>query len=55
VASILGNLQSLVNAKQAGRKVVDDSEPLLAASQKLADAYEQELGERTTTSSCSGS
>jgi twitching motility protein PilJ len=48
VASILGNLQSLVNAKQAGRKVVDDSEPLLAASQKLADAYEQELGGRTT-------
>src|SRR5207248_11365700 len=33
---------------QAGRKVVDDSEPLLAASQKLADAYEQGLGERTT-------
>lgn len=48
VASILGNLQALVNAKQAGRRVVDDSEPLLAASQKLADAYEQELGERTT-------
>src|SRR5713101_5627480 len=48
VASILGNLQSLVNAKQAGRKVVDDSEPLLAASQKLADAYEEELGGRTT-------
>jgi len=48
VASILGNLQALVNAKQAGRRVVDDSEPLLAASQKLADAYEQELGGRTT-------
>jgi twitching motility protein PilJ len=48
VASILGNLQALVNAKQAGRKVVDDSEPLLAASQKLADAYDQELGGRTT-------
>ncbi|HKC54093.1 MAG TPA: methyl-accepting chemotaxis protein [Burkholderiales bacterium] len=48
VASILGNLQSLVNAKQAGRKVVDDSEPLLAASQKLADAYDEELGGRTT-------
>jgi len=48
VASILGNLQALVNAKQAGRRVVDDSEQLLAASQKLADAYEQELGERTT-------
>jgi twitching motility protein PilJ len=48
VASILGNLQSLVNAKQAGRKVVDDSEPLLAASQRLAEAYEEELGGRTT-------
>src|SRR6266699_2134957 len=48
VASILGNLQALVNAKQAGRKVVDDSEPLLAASQKLAEAYETELGGRTT-------
>jgi twitching motility protein PilJ len=48
VASILGNLQALVNAKQAGRKVVDDSEPLLAASQKLADAYDSELGGRTT-------
>src|SRR5690349_16323585 len=48
VASILGNLQALVNAKQAGRKVVDDSEPLLAASQKLADKYEEELGGRTT-------
>jgi len=48
VASILGNLQALVNAKQAGRRVVDDSEPLLAASQKLADKYEEELGGRRT-------
>jgi twitching motility protein PilJ len=47
VASILGNLQALVNAKQAGRRVVDDSEPLLAAAQKLAEAYEVELGGRT--------
>jgi twitching motility protein PilJ len=47
VASILGNLQALVNAKAAGRRVVDDSEPLLAAAQKLGDAYEQELGGRT--------
>jgi twitching motility protein PilJ len=46
VASILGNLQGLVNAKQAGRKVVDDSEALLGAAQKLSDAYEQELGGR---------
>lgn len=48
VATILGNLQALVNAKQAGRRVVDDSEPLLAASQKLADAYQLELSGRTT-------
>jgi len=47
VAAILGNLQALVNAKEAGRRVVDDSEALLAASQKLSDGYEQELGERT--------
>jgi twitching motility protein PilJ len=48
VASILGNLQALVNAKQAGRRVVDDSESLLVASQKLAEAYEAELAGRTT-------
>jgi twitching motility protein PilJ len=47
VASILGNLQALVNAKQAGRRVVDESEGLLAAAQKLGDAYESELGGRT--------
>ena len=47
VASILGNLQALVNAKEAGRRVVEDSEALLAASQKLSDAYDQELGGRT--------
>jgi twitching motility protein PilJ len=47
VASILGNLQALVNAKQAGRKVVDESEGLLAAADKLSAAYEQELGKRT--------
>jgi twitching motility protein PilJ len=47
VASILGNLQALVNAKEAGRRVVEDSEALLGASQKLSDVYEQELGGRT--------
>jgi twitching motility protein PilJ len=47
VASILGNLQALVNAKEAGRRVVEDSEALLAASQKLSDTYDQELGGRT--------
>jgi twitching motility protein PilJ len=48
VSSILGNLQALVNAKQAGRRVVDDSEALLAASNQLGQAYGVLLGERTT-------
>jgi twitching motility protein PilJ len=47
VASILGNLQALVNAKNAGRRVVDDSEGLLNAADKLSIAYEQELSTRT--------
>jgi twitching motility protein PilJ len=47
VASILGNLQALVNAKNAGRRVVDDSEGLLNAADKLSAAYEQELALRT--------
>jgi twitching motility protein PilJ len=47
VASILGNLQALVNAKNAGRRVVDDSEALLNAADKLSAAYEQELSLRT--------
>ncbi|MGB7540798.1 MAG: methyl-accepting chemotaxis protein [Burkholderiales bacterium] len=46
VASILGNLQGLVNAKQAGRQVVDESEALLNSAQKLSDAYEHELAGR---------
>jgi twitching motility protein PilJ len=47
VASILGNLQALVNAKNAGRRVVDDSETLLGSADKLSAAYEQELSMRT--------
>ena len=47
VASILGNLQALVNAKNAGRRVVDESEGLLAAADKLSAAYENELTGRT--------
>src|SRR6266700_3631069 len=50
VASILGNLQALVNAKQAGRKVVDDSEPLLAMvylgdTRRRAEEAERQRGE----------
>ncbi len=46
VADILGGLQSLVNAKAAGRAVVGESENLLNATQKLADAYQEELAGR---------
>jgi len=48
VASILGNLQSLVNAKSAGRNIVNDSERLLTATDELAAAYQRELEQRTT-------
>ena len=46
VADILGGLQNLVNAKAAGRAVLADSENLLNATQKLADAYQEELAGR---------
>ena len=45
VNSILGNMQPLVNAKAAGRNVVNDSEALLKASDELAIAYEGELAQ----------
>ncbi len=48
VASILGNLQSLVNAKTAGRNIVADSEKLLAATDELVAAYQRELEHRAT-------
>ena len=48
VASILGNQQSLVNAKRASFELFQDSEELLAAAESLNVAYENELGGRTT-------
>jgi twitching motility protein PilJ len=48
VASILGNLQSLVNAKSAGRNIVGDSEKLLAAADELVAAYQRELDHRAS-------
>jgi twitching motility protein PilJ len=48
ISSILGNLQSLVNAKTAGRNIVNDSERLLTATDELAAAYQRELEQRTT-------
>lgn len=40
VNSILQNMQSLVNAKQAGRELFVGSDKLLALTQKLTEAYE---------------
>ena len=48
VANILGNQQSLVNAKRASFELFQDSEELLAAAESLNVAYENELGGRTT-------
>ncbi|MFC5302212.1 methyl-accepting chemotaxis protein [Azospira restricta] len=47
VGGILGSMQRLVLAKQAGANIFRDSENLLAATDKLAGAYQGELAERT--------
>ncbi len=44
---ILANVQGLVNAKDAGRRVVEGSEALLGDSEKLVQAYQQELSARS--------
>ena len=41
--AIAGNVQSLVNARNAARQVVDDSEALFSGTQKVVQAYETEL------------
>ena len=46
VSSILGNQQSLVNAKRASFDLFKDSEELLAAAESLNAAYEGELAGR---------
>jgi len=48
VASILGNMQRLITAKNAAFAVVAGSEPLLAATQKLSREYETALAGRKT-------
>ena len=48
VNAIIGNLQALANAKQAGRRVMDDSEPLLNTTRTLSQAYERELAGRNS-------
>jgi twitching motility protein PilJ len=46
VGGILGNQQSLVNAKRASFELFNDSEALLRASEQLNDAYNVELESR---------
>src|SRR5258706_5991220 len=46
VSEILGNMQRLVNAKRATRDIFNDSEGLLVASEKLEDAYQDQLETR---------
>ncbi|RDE50207.1 MAG: methyl-accepting chemotaxis protein [Candidatus Accumulibacter meliphilus] len=47
VGGILGNLQRLVIAKQAGSQIFRDSEELLHATEQLAQAYQANVMERT--------
>ncbi len=46
ITSILGNQQSLVNAKRASFELFNDSEALLRVSEQLNEAYEVELQSR---------
>jgi twitching motility protein PilJ len=46
VNGILGSMQRLIVAKQAGSKIFRDSEELLEVTDKLAQAYQQGIGER---------
>ena len=48
VAGILGNMQRLVQAKQAGSRIFRDSGPLLKATTDLANAYAAEIAGRAT-------
>ncbi|MBI4989269.1 MAG: type IV pili methyl-accepting chemotaxis transducer N-terminal domain-containing protein [Rhodocyclales bacterium] len=48
VAGILGNMQRLVQAKQAGSRIFRDSVPLLKATTDLSGAYAAEIAGRAT-------
>ena len=45
--SIIANVASLASAKTAARRVVDDSEELLATAGRVVGAYEQQLAARS--------
>ncbi|HKO87016.1 MAG TPA: methyl-accepting chemotaxis protein [Burkholderiales bacterium] len=44
VDAIMGNLQPLVNAKRAGRRVVSESDTLLGSAKRLEEQYQAQLG-----------
>ncbi len=48
VAGILGNMQRLVQAKQAGSNIFRDSVPLLKATTDLSNAYAADIAARVT-------
>ena len=48
VAGILGNMQRLVQAKQAGSRIFQDSTSLLKATTDLSNAYAAEIAGRAT-------
>ncbi len=50
LASIISNLKDLASAKQAGRRIVEESDALFDSAQKLTQAYENELTERNVNS-----
>ena len=47
--AIMGNAKNLLNAKQAGKEIYDDSAQLLGQSEKLTNAYQASSTSRTTS------
>ena len=50
LTGIISNLKDLANAKQAARRIVEESDALFDSAQKLTQAYENELTERNVSS-----
>jgi twitching motility protein PilJ len=50
LTGINSNLKDLANAKQAARRIVEESDALFDSAQKLTQAYENELTERNVNS-----
>ncbi|MDR2240421.1 MAG: methyl-accepting chemotaxis protein [Zoogloeaceae bacterium] len=48
IAGILGNMEYLIQAKQTGSRILQDSGPLLQAATDLSDAYAAESAGRVT-------